>query len=47
MSLRYLLSYAQANNLAIHHMDVETAFLNGQLEDEIYLELPEGFEEKK
>jgi hypothetical protein len=45
-SLRYLLSFAHANNLEIHHMDVETAFLNGKLEEDIYLQLPEGFDDK-
>jgi hypothetical protein len=43
-SLRYLISYAAENNLQIHHMDVETAFLNGDLQEEIYMELPEGYE---
>ena len=29
--------------LEIHQMDVKTVFLNGDLEEEIYLEQPEGF----
>jgi hypothetical protein len=28
----------------IHQMDVKTAFLNGNIEEEIYLEQPKGFE---
>jgi hypothetical protein len=43
-SLRYLISYAAENNLEIHHMDVETAFLNGDLSEEIYMEIPEGYD---
>ncbi len=46
-TLRYLISYATAENLEIHNMDVETAFLNGDLEEEIYMEVPEGFDEMK
>jgi hypothetical protein len=28
----------------IHHMDVKTAFLNGFIEEEVYIEQPQGFE---
>ncbi len=46
-TIRYLLAYAVQHNLPVHHMDVETAFLNGELEEEIYLEIPEGLKEEK
>jgi len=42
-SLRILLSIANARNMFIEQMDVKTAFLHGDLEEEIYLEQPVGF----
>jgi hypothetical protein len=42
-SIRVLISIAAIFNLVVHQMDVKTAFLNGDLEEEIYMEQPEGF----
>lgn len=42
-SIRVLIAIAALHNLEIHQMDVKTAFLNGELEEEIYMEQPEGF----
>ena len=42
-SIRMLIAIAAVYKLEIHQMDVKTAFLNGDLEEEIYLEQPEGF----
>ena len=42
-SIRMLIAIAAMYKLEIHQMDVKTAFLNGDLEEEIYLEQPEGF----
>ena len=42
-SIRLLISIAAIHNLEIHQMDVKTAFLNGDLEEEIYMDQPEGF----
>lgn len=42
-SIRALLSFAVQNNMHVHQMDVVTAFLNGHLEEEIYMEQPDGY----
>ena len=38
-----LIVIAVLHNLDIHQMDVKTAFFNGELNEEIYMEQPEGF----
>ena len=42
-SIRVLFAIASIYNLHVHQMDVKTAFLNGDLDKEIYMEQPEGF----
>ena len=42
-SIRMLIAIAALHNLEIHKMDVKTAFLNGDLNEEIYMDQPEGF----
>ncbi|KAL0321308.1 UNVERIFIED_CONTAM: Retrovirus-related Pol polyprotein from transposon TNT 1-94 [Sesamum radiatum] len=42
-SIRVLIAIAALYDLEIHQMDVKTAFLNGELDEEIYMEQPEGF----
>ncbi|GKA75308.1 retrovirus-related pol polyprotein from transposon TNT 1-94 [Tanacetum coccineum] len=42
-SIRTLIAIAAIHNLIIHQMDVKTAFLNGELDEEIYMQQPEGF----
>nr|KAJ0209305.1 hypothetical protein LSAT_V11C400216660 [Lactuca sativa] len=41
-TIRLLLALAAIHNLVIHQMDVKTAFLNGDLDEEIYMKQPEG-----
>ena len=38
-----MLAFAVQHDFLIHQMDVETAFLNGKLEEEIYMQQPEGY----
>jgi hypothetical protein len=40
--IRVLLSLAASHGLLVHQMDVKTAFLNGELEEEIYMTQPDG-----
>lgn len=42
-SIRVLLSIGAYQDLEIDQMDAITAFLNGDLDEEIYMEQPEGF----
>ena len=42
-SIRLLIAVAAIYDLQIHQMDVKTAFLNEDLDEEIYMDQPEGF----
>ena len=42
-SVRLLLAFAVQHDFLIHQMDVQTAFLNGKLDEEIYMQQPEGY----
>ncbi|GJT11332.1 zinc finger, CCHC-type containing protein [Tanacetum coccineum] len=42
-TIRLLLALAAIHNLVIHKMDVKTTFLNGDLDEEVYMKQPEGF----
>ena len=44
-SIRLLIAIVAIFDLKIHQMDVKTAFLNGDLEEEIYMDQLEGFVE--
>ena len=43
-TIRIALTIAAERNYAIRQFDVKTAFLNANLEEEVYMEMPEGFE---
>jgi hypothetical protein len=38
-----ILAYACSKNIKVYHMDVKSTFLNGYLEEEVYIEQPKGF----
>jgi uncharacterized membrane protein YciS (DUF1049 family) len=42
-ALRMFLAYACHKRFKVYHMDVKSAFLNGNLSEEVYMEQPEGF----
>lgn len=42
-SIRILMSIACANDYEIYQFDIKTAFLYGDLKEEIFMEQPEGF----
>ena len=42
-SIRVLLAHSIQNDMLVHQMDVQTAFLNGTLEEEIFMQQPEGY----
>jgi hypothetical protein len=42
-TIRVLLSLAASYGLLVHQMDVKTTFLNGELDEKIYTDQPDGF----
>ena len=44
-SIRVVLSLAASLDLEIEQLDMKTTFLHGDLEEEIYMQQPKGFEE--
>ena len=43
--IRLILSFACSNDFQLFQMDVKSAFLNGIIKEEVYLEQPPGFED--
>jgi hypothetical protein len=44
-SVRLIMAIAAQYNLIVHQLDFVTAYLNGDIDEEIYMELPEGINE--
>jgi hypothetical protein len=42
-TIRVLVALAASHGLLIHQMDVKTTFLNGELDEEIYMQQLDGF----
>jgi hypothetical protein len=43
-SIRATMAIAAKMGWTLHQMDIKTAFLNGVIEEEVYVEQPQGFE---
>lgn len=42
-AIQMLLAYACSRKIKVYQMDVKSEFLNGELEEEFYIEQPDGF----
>nr|GEW17323.1 retrovirus-related Pol polyprotein from transposon TNT 1-94 [Tanacetum cinerariifolium] len=42
-AIRIFIANATSKNMTVYQMDVKTAFLNGELKEEVYVNQPEGF----
>ncbi|GJS64093.1 retrovirus-related pol polyprotein from transposon TNT 1-94 [Tanacetum coccineum] len=45
-AIRILLAFTAHMNMVVYQMDVKTAFLNGNLREEVYVSQPDGFVDK-
>ena len=45
-TVRVLLAFAANNGWKVHHLDVKSSFLHGELEEEVYVSQPEGYKVK-
>nr|GFA83992.1 copia protein [Tanacetum cinerariifolium] len=46
-AIRLLLAFASYMGFMVYQMDVKSAFLNGEIQEEVYVAQPKGFEEPK
>ncbi|GKG08545.1 retrovirus-related pol polyprotein from transposon TNT 1-94, partial [Tanacetum coccineum] len=45
-AIRIFLAFAAHMNMVVYQIDVKTAFLNGNLREEVYVSQPDGFVDK-
>ena len=45
-TVRFIIALAASNGWEVHHLDVKTAFLHGELKEIVFVSQPEGFTEK-
>ena len=43
-AIRLILAYASSKQIKVYQMDVKSAFLNVDPEEEVYMEQPDGFQ---
>ena len=43
-SIQTIISLAAEMGWRVHQIDIKTAFLNGVIEEEVYIEQPKGFD---
>ncbi|GKA62284.1 retrovirus-related pol polyprotein from transposon TNT 1-94 [Tanacetum coccineum] len=43
MAIRIFLAFAAHMNMVVYQIDVKSAFLNGNLREEVYVSQPDGF----
>jgi hypothetical protein len=41
--IRMLLAYVCFKRIKVYQMDIKSTFLNGELQEEVYIEQPKGF----
>ena len=46
-AIRIFLAFTAHSNFKVYQMDVKSAFINGELEQEVYVEQPSGFEDSE
>lgn len=45
-TIRFVIALAALKGWQIHHLDVKTSFLQGELKEEVHVTQPKGFEVK-